>query len=183
MASRGFDTIGVRGTHQIGQLNTMWTKHMVNGAKALENIDNYLLVELSRNADTGELECKTLTDETKKGYLVTTIEEEHLLQTDGFNEEYVDFYNAKDEMVRITDVEAQKNTRFETSAFSLNAGVTEAKKGYVAHFDASTKKYIVSNPASAHADYANAVNKFEVVDVDTDLGYAFGVTTIRLMSV
>lgn len=182
MASRGLKFIGERGTHQIGQLNTKWTKHLANGAKATEDFDNYLLVELSYNTDQ-ELVCKVLTDNTKKGYLATTIEEESLLQTDGFSEEYVDFYNAEGEMVRVTDVDAQKNSRFETSAFSLNAGVTEAKKGFVAHFDVTTKKYIISNPASAHADYAGAVNKFEVVDVDTDFGYAFDVATIRLMSI
>lgn len=182
MGSRGYKTIGERGEHEIGSLNTKWTKHMVNGAKALEDFDNYLLVEIAYDAE-GELVCKVLTDATKKGYLATTIEEEDLLQTDGFNEEYTDFYNAKGDMVRITDVDAQKNSRFETSAFSLNSGVVAAKRGFVAHFDPTTKKYIVSNPESAHADYATAVNKFEVVDIDTDFGYAFGKTTIRLMSV
>lgn len=182
MASRGYQTIGQRGNHEIGSLNTKWTVHLANGAMATEDFDNYLLVELDRNEE-GDLTCKVLTDSTKKGYLATTIEEEHLLQTDGFNEEYVDFFNGEGEMVRVTDVDAQKNSRFETSAFSLNDGVAEAKKGFVAHFNPATKKYIVSNPASAHADYAGAVNKFEVVDVDTDFGYAFEKTTIRLMSI
>ena len=182
MASRGYNVLSTGGSHEIGQLNTTWTKHMVNGAKALEDFDNYILVEIFYNDDQ-ELVCKPLSDVTKKGYLVTTIEEEHLLQTDGFNEEYTDFYNAAGEMVRITDVKEQKNTRFETSAFTLNTGVSKAKRGFVAHFDPSTQKYMVSDPESPHADYENAVNKFEVVDVDTDFGYAFDKTTIRLMSV
>lgn len=181
MSSRMFKTIGERGTHEIGQLNTKWTVHMANGAVASEDFDNYLLVELFY--DEGQLKCKVLTDNTKKGYLATTIEEEDLLQTDGFSEEYVDFFNGKDEMVRITDVDQQKNSRFETSAFSKNTGVTTISKGFVAHFDPTTKKYIVSNPASAHADYVTAVNKFEVVDEDSDFGYAFDKATIRLMSI
>ena len=181
MSSRGYKLIGERGDHAIGNLNSKWTVHMVNGAMAAEDFDNYLLVEVYRN-DEGDLECKVLTDVTKKGYLATTIEEEDLLQTDGFSEEYVDFFNAKGDMVRITDVKAQPNSRFETSAFAKNAGVTEIKRGFVAHFDPATKKYIVSDPASAHEDYANAVNKFEVVDEDSDFGYAFEVPTIRLMS-
>lgn len=176
MATRLFDTISTRGTHEVGQLNTKWTVHMVNGAIADEDIENYTLVELFY--DSGILKCKQLTDETKKGYLVTTVEEDQLM--DG--EEYLDFYNAEGEIVRITDVTEQKNSRFETSAFSKNAGVTTIAKGYVAHFDPTTKKYIVSNPASAHADYAGAASKFEVVDEDSELGYALDKTTIRLMS-
>lgn len=182
MSSRGYRTIGERGTHEIGQLNTKWTVHMVNGAMADEDFDNYLLVELFYDAEE-QLKCKVLTDNTKKGYLATTIEEEDLLQTDGFKEEYVDFFNGKDEMVRITDVVEQKNSRFETSAFTKNTGVTTIKKGHVAHFDTATKKYIVSNPSSAHADYADSVNKFEVVDPDSDFGFALEVPTIRLMSI
>ena len=186
MASRGYVNLTTAGSHEIGQLNTPWAKHMVNGAIAIEDIDNYLLVEIARDfteTDDNELQCKVLSDNTKKGYLATTIEEEDLLQEGGFSENYADFYNAIGDMVRITDVDVQKNIRFETSAFTLNDGLTEAKKGYVAHFDPTTKKYIVSDPDSAHSDYSNAYNKFEVVDIDTDFGYAFDVTTIRLMSI
>ena len=189
MASRAYGTIGVRGNHEIGTLNSKWAKHMVNGAMATEDIDNYLLVELERNED-GDLTCKALTDTTTKGYLATTIEEEDLMQTDGFNEEYVDFFNGEDEMVRITDVDVQKNVRFETSAFSKNAGgegegteVTEVKRGMVAHFDPNTKKYIVSLASDTASAYDTAANKFEVVGVDTDFGYAFDKETIRLMSI
>lgn len=177
MSTRLFDILSTRGNHEIGALNTMWTKHMANGAIADENIENYTLVEIYWT--DGELHCKQLTDVAKKGYLVTTVEEDQLM--DG--EEYVDFYNAKGEIVRITDVAEQKNSRFETSAFILNEGVSAVANGYVAHFDPTTKKYIVSDPASPHADYANAVNKFEVVDNDSALGYAFDKDTIRLMSI
>ena len=189
MASRGYNVISTEGNHEVGSLNTKWVKHMANGAMATESIDNYLLVETSRNVD-GELECKALTDATIKGYLVTTVEEEDLLQTDGFSEEYTDFYNAKEEMVRITDVDAQKNARFETSAFELNADgvtnggtiVTEVKKGQVAHFNPATKKYMISDATDPATAFATAVNTFEVVDPDSDFGYAFEKTTVRLMS-
>ncbi|MGJ0846627.1 hypothetical protein ACR77J_08055 [Tissierella praeacuta] len=178
MATRLYDLLSQKGNHEIGSLNTKWTVHMTNGAIADENIENYTLVEIYYNNE-GELRCKQLTDTKKKGYLVTTVEEDQLME----GEEYVDFYNGKNEIIRITDVKVQLNSRFETSAFSKNADVTEVKRGYVAHFDPTTKKYIISNPASAHADYADAVNKFEVVDEDSMFGYAFDKPTIRLMSI
>ena len=133
MASRLFDIISTRGNHEIGSLNTKWTKHMANGAIADEDIENYTLVE-TYWVD-GELHCKYLTDVTKKGYLVTTVEEDQLME----GEEYTDFYNAEGEIVRITDVAAQKNTRFETSAFTLNEGVGAVAVGMVAHFDPASK--------------------------------------------
>lgn len=176
MASRMYDLLTQRGNHEIGNLNTKWTVHMTNGAMAAEDMENFTLAEVFY--ENGIEKCKYLTDVKKKGYLITTVEEEHLL--DG--EEYTDFYNAKGEMVRLTDVEAQKASRFETSAFEKNTGVETIQKGYVAHFDPTTKKYIISEPTSPHADYADAVNKFEVVEVDTDFGVPFDKTTIRLMS-
>ena len=177
MATRLFDAISQKGNHEIGSLNTKWTVHMTNGAEAKEDIENYTLVETFY--ENGILKCKYLTDVEKKGYLVTTVEEDQLME----GETYVDFYNAKGEIVRLTDVKAQPNTRFETSAFTKNNGVTKIQKGYVAHFDPNTRKYIVSDPEYPHASYANAVNKFEVVDEDSDFGYAFDKPTIRLMSI
>lgn len=177
MATRMFDTLSQKGNHEIGSLNTKWTTHIANGAVATENVENYTLVETWY--EENELKCKPLTSTTKKGYLATTIEEEQLLE----GEEYVDFYNAIGEIVRVTDVKEQKNSRFETSAFTKNAGVSAIVRGMVAHFDPATKKYIVSNPTSPHASYANAVNKFEVVDEDSEFGYAFDKPTIRLMSI
>ena len=177
MATRMYKALTEKGNHEIGSLNTKWTVHMANGAIADEDIENYTLVEIYWVED--ELHCKYLTDVTKKGYLVTTVEEDQLME----GEEYTDFYNAEGEIVRITDVEAQKNSRFETSAFVLNEGLDSVKRGYVAHFDPETKKYIVSDPAAPHADYERAVNKFEVVNEDSDFGYAFDKPTIQLMSI
>ena len=177
MASRLTDALSVSGNHEIGQLNTKWTVHLANGAKATENMENFTLAEIFY--DGGVLKCKQLTDATKKGYLVTTVEEDQLL--DG--ETYTDFYNGKNEVVRLTDVKVQLNSRFETTAFSKNTGVVDIEEGYVAHFDPATKKYIVSAPATLHADHATAINHFEVVDADSEFGYAFDKPTIRLMSV
>lgn len=178
MATRLYDAISQRGEYNIGSLNSKWTVHMVNGAIVDEDVENYTLVEIFYDAE-GELHCKQLTDVKNKGYLVTTVEEDQLME----GEEYTDFYNGEGEIIRITDVKVQTNSRFETSAFSKNAGVTDIKKGFVAHFDPTTKKYIVSNSSSAHADYDNAVNKFEVVDEDSPFGFPFDKQTIRLMSV
>ena len=187
MASRLFDAISNKGNYNIGALNSKWTKHMVNGAILdSDKVENYTLVEIFYDED-GELHAKQLTDPKKKGYLVTTVEEDQLLE----GEEYVDFYNAKGEIIRITDVDEQKNSRFETSAISLNEGgvgsggskVASIKNGMVAHFDPTSKTYVVSDKASPATAYDTAINKFEVVDSDTDLGYAFDKPTIRLMSI
>ena len=185
MATRMNDVLTQRGNHEIGNLNTKWTKHMANGAIADENIENYTLVETLWT--DGELHCKQLTDATKKGYLITTVEEEQLME----GEEYVDFYNAAGEIIRLTDVDAQKNSRFETSAFVLNddavanggSAISAVQVGQVAHFDPASKKYMISDPSSPATAYDTAVNKFEVVGADTDFGYAFDKTTIRLMSI
>lgn len=178
MATRLYDSIGNRGDYEIGSLNSKWTVHMVNGAIADENIENYTLVETFYDSE-GELRCKQLTDVATKGYLVTTVEEDQLME----GEEYVDFYNGKGEIIRLTDVKVQPNSRFETSAIEKNVGVTGIKRGFVAHFDPATKKYMISDPTAAHADYDGAVNKFEVVDEDTPFGYPFEKYTIRLMSI
>jgi hypothetical protein len=137
-------------------------------------MDNYLLAELGTRDADGNLTCQTLTDVTKESFLITTVEEEQLME----GEEYVDFYNATSEPVRLTRLET--GVRFDTSAFSLNAGVTEVVRGLVAHFDPTTKKYILSTVGSPHASYATANKKFEVVDEDSDFGYALGKSTIKL---
>lgn len=178
MASRMYDAISKTGEHGIGDLNTKWAKHLVNGAITYENIDNYTLAELSGYDSDNNLTCKQLSDVKNEGFLVTTIEEEQLLQIGDYQETYPDFYNGKDEIVRLTRLE--KGVRFDTSSFSLNTGVTAVTVGMVAHFDPTTKKYIISVAATPHADYANAANKFEVVNPDSDFGYEYDVKTIKL---
>lgn len=174
MASVKYDALFNSVKHEVGSLNSIWATHLVNGAVALENMDNYILAEKAGYDTDGNLTCKALTDATKEGFLVTTVEEDQIME----GETYTDFYNAKDDMVRLTPV--VERLRFETSAFELNAGVTAPVKGFVAHFNPATKKFIVSDVATPHASYATAKNKFEVVGVDTDFGYGLDKTTIRL---
>jgi hypothetical protein len=42
----------------------------------------------------------------------------------------------------------------------------------VAHFDVTTKKYIVSTVVAPHADYATAYTKFIVVAQESDTEYS-----------
>lgn len=172
MASRMYDYYKEQnGTHKIGNLNSMWAKHIVNGVLATEDIENFTLVELY--FEDGVRKAKQLTDVTKPGYLVTTVEEDQLY--DG--ETYADFYNAEGEQIRVTYLEAP--LRFETDNFELNTGVSAVEVGMVAHFDPTNKTYIVSDVGSPHVDYENAYDKFYVVDEDTEFGYAFDKTTVR----
>ena len=184
MANYKMKVLLQEGTHEVGVLNSSQSRDIVNGAKLTGgDLDNFLLVEdAGWDEEDGRL-CKALSDNTKKGFLVTTIEEESLYADEEFLQgNYRDFYNAQGEFVRMTLLEAYV-TRFETSAFELNSGVDKATRGMVAHYDATKKKYIISKSASdAEAGYSTAVNKFEVVDVETDFGFNVGVPTIRLES-
>lgn len=179
MANRIFEQVFAQGTHEVGVVNTSWAKPVANGAKlTVADHDNYLLVEFNGYDTDGNRQCKPLTDTTKKGLIASTNEEESLYGDGALQGNYRDFYNKVGDPVKLTAQETY--VRFETSAYTLNTGVTAVARGLVAHYDVATKKYIVSNPASAHADYATSLNKYEVVDIDTDFGYNCGVTTIRL---
>lgn len=180
MANRIMKTLLQEGTHKVGTLNSSQSRDIVNGAKLTGgDLDNFLLVEDAGWDEDGRL-VKALSVNTKKGFLVTTIEEESLFADEEYLQgNYKDFYNAEGDFVKLTLLEAYV-TRFETSAFKLNSGVTKAERGLVAHYDATNKEYVLSKSSSAHADYANAVNKFEVVDVYTDFGANVGAETVRL---
>ena len=180
MANRIFKSLFTEGNHEVGTVNTSWAKPIANGAiLTTADIDNYLLVEFDGYNSDGVRQCKPLTDTTKKGLLVTTVEEESLFADEAsIQGNYKDFYNEVGEIVNLTIQE--EYLRFETSAFTLNTGVTAPTYGHVAHYDTATKKYIISNPASAHADYATAGNKYEVVDPSTDFGFNVGKACVRL---
>lgn len=179
MASRIMKILTQTGTHGIGTLNTAWAKQVANGAKlTTADVDNYTLVEMDGRDADGNKQCKQLSAKANKAFLVTTVEEEQLQNIGIIQETYVDFYNEVGEMVRLTRPEV--GVRFETSSWSFNAGVTVAIKGLVAHFDTATKKYILSTSGAPHADYAGSSVQFEVVDEDTDFGYAYAVPTVRL---
>jgi hypothetical protein len=172
MASRGIDALKVRGTHNIGALNSLKIKTLANGALVDEanGIDNFTMVELAFDAN-GERTCKQLAGVDHKTYLIATIERR--LET----EELVDFYNANGEMARI--VIPEDGLRFQSSAYSLNAGVNAVDKGQIAHFDPTTKKYIISAANAPHADYATSNVKLLVVSDEEDLEYTAGKTLVR----
>jgi hypothetical protein len=158
MATRQLDIMKNRGNHEVGNLCSWDITTLPFGAKCAEDIDNFLLVELDFDAE-GQRVCKTLTDVGNKAYLIAAPENRMLGNV--LTEELVDFYNGKDEFARIVVLEEM--TRFESSAFSKNTGVTDIVNGMVAHFDPETKKYIVSSASAPHADYAGSSVKFTVV--------------------
>lgn len=173
MASRILKALQEVGNHAVGNLNSLKVKTVAHGALVEgADIDNFTLVELGFNAD-GERTCKQLSAIDKKAYLIASPETRYLGEAMG------DFYNAVGERARIVILESGY-TRFETSAFSLNSGVTEVQRGQVAHFDPATKKFIISAAGSPHADYAGSSAKFLVVNSEEDMEYTFGVPMVRL---
>ncbi|MFS0657365.1 hypothetical protein AB1L07_01905 [Niallia alba] len=173
MASRILKALTEVGTHTVGNLNSMKIKTLAHGALVEgADIDNFTLVELGFNAD-GERTAKQLSAIDKKAYLIATPEVRYL------GEAMVDFYNGLGERARIVIFEPGY-TRFETSAFTLNTGVSAVAKGQVAHFDPATKKFIISEVGSAHEDYAGSSAKFLVVNSEDDMEYTLGAATVRL---
>lgn len=150
--------------HNVGSLN-QWEKELLNQGAKVEGaaIDNYCLGELGFNVK-GERTVKHLTDKTKKGVLVASVED--------FLSEYEtisQFYNDVNEWARV--VYQTPNHHIECSNYkAANAG-KEIKVGQKAHYDTTEKKYVVSNDTSDHADYATAGNKYLVVAIpDHTLG-------------
>lgn len=173
MASRILKALQEVGKHATGNLNSLKVKTVANGA-IIDGapVDNFTLVELGFNGD-GERIAKQLSDKANKAYLVATPETRYL------GEAITDFYNEVGERVRIVVLEANY-TRFDTSAFTKNAGVAEIKNGQVAHFDPATKKFIISTAGSAHADYADSSAQFIVVSNEDDMQYTQGQPLVRL---
>lgn len=181
MANIKYDALFAEGKHEVGTINSSYARELVNGAKLTEaNADNYTLVELAGFDEEGVRICKPLSDKAKKGFILSTIEEESLFGDGDYvlQGNYNDFYNAVGDMCKLTIQD--DFVRFETSAFEKNSDVDSVKKGMVAHYDTTKKKYIVSKPDSAHEDYEASANKYEVVDEDSDFGINVGKTTIRL---
>jgi hypothetical protein len=174
MSSRLMEAYKTTGTHEVGNLNNWNIKVLPYGAIVTDAaVDNYTLVELSFN-DDGERTCKQLAAKGTKAYLVAAPEERFI---DG--EQMVDFYNAVDDRARIVIMEAYV-TRFETSAFAKNEGLEAITVGLPAHFDVTTKKFIISDGTTNHADYAGSSAQFVVVATEDDLEYTCGAALIRL---
>jgi hypothetical protein len=160
--------------HEVGNLTEWDIRVLPNGAiVTTADVDNFTLVELGFDATTKERTCKQLSANTNKAYLIASPERRYI-----DNEPMVNFYNAIGDRARIVILEISK--RFDTSAFTLNTGVTEIVNGLVAHFDVATKKFILSTAGAAHADYATASAQFVVVDSESNLEYTLGKATIRL---
>lgn len=173
MATRQLKAFSEKGNHEVGNLNSLKVKTVAHGAVIVgADVDNFTLVELGFNAE-GRRTAKQLAAKGNKAYLIAAPETRYL------GEEMVDFYNAVGDDARIVILEAAY-TRFDTSAFTKNTGVTEIAKGQVAHFDVATKKFIVSAAGSAHADYATSSAQFLVVSNEEDIEYTHGKATIRL---
>ncbi|MBD1379208.1 hypothetical protein [Metabacillus arenae] len=172
MATEQLKAFSEEHNHAVGNLNSLKVKTVANGA-IVENadIDNFTLVQLSFNAD-GERVARQLSAVTNKSYLIAAPETRYM------GEAMTDFYNAVGDRARIVVLEAAY-TRFETSAYSLNTGVTEITNGQVAHFDPATKKFIISASGTPHVDYANASAKFLVVSNEEDIAYTFGKPMVR----
>lgn len=172
------------GTHNVGSLNTIQAKTLANGAKVTGvALDNWVLVELAGFDEEGVRLCKALSDKTKSAYLVATPEQRFL------GEDIAHFFNDVDEMVRPVLLESHY-TRFEASNYTLNEGgvdngtkVTEVENGQVAHFDVATQKYIISDVASPHADFATSAFQFEVVADLNDTAGNFLQPTVRFMCI
>lgn len=160
--------------HNVGSLNN-WGKTVLNqGAIAKEKMDNFTLVTLEFNATSGEREAAPLADNAKKGYLVAS-PEEYMREYESISS----FFNGKGERVRVVTLEP--GVRFECSNVDFNKKTGDAptdghplKNGQHAHYDHTSKKFIISNDAAAvpstntnmHTGYQNAVNKVVLVDKD-----------------
>lgn len=173
MATRQSQILKQKGTHEVGNLNNISVKTVNHGAIIVNaDVDNFTLVELGFDAN-GERTAKQLAAKGNKAYLVASPEARYM------GEELVDFYNAVGERARIVVLEPAY-TRFDTSAFTLNAGVSAVANGLVAHFDVTTKKYILSSAGAAHADYATSSAQFVVVSDEDDMEYSLGKATVKL---
>lgn len=156
--------------HTVGSLNNHDIRMVNMGARCNADIDNFNIVELGFN-DKGERTCSLLSDITKKGYLIASVEE-YLDQYENISA----FFNGKDEMARIVIQEA--GMRFEASNVVGSDTSAQIKNGMKAHFDPSKNQYIVSNGKTEDSAFATAGNKYIVVDaVGNTLG---GQQTYRL---
>lgn len=170
MATRFEAILKSRGEHSVGNINSWEIETFANGAVCAEDIDNFRLVEVGYSAE-GEATCTYLKDAATRGLLICSPETRHFEF-----EEMCDFYNGKEERARLTYLTEGK--RFQTSAFAMNAGVTEIKAGMVAHFDPATKKFIISKADAAHAAFATAGNQFVVYHQETDMEFSIDDQTL-----
>lgn len=167
MASRIQDALTSQGNHAVGNLNSLKVKTVSRGATVVgAPIDNFTLGELGFD-DQGNRTVKQLSAVDKKAVLVAAPETRYL------GEAMADFYNGVGENVRCVILE-EGYTRFDTSAFSGTPA-----NGKVAHFDPTTKKFIISDTVPVSGDYTTAVATFVVVDHEDNIEYTTGQELVR----
>lgn len=173
MASRITQAYTTVGTYGVGNINSFKIRTVPNGAiVSTADIHNFTIGELGFNAN-GERTVVQLSAKANRGVLVASPERRF-----AEGEVLADFYNAVGEPARAIILDL--GVRFETSSFSKNTGVTTLSNGMVAHFDVTTKKFIISASGSPHTDYAGSANQFVVVATDTDLTAIDGQAVVRL---
>lgn len=170
MATKAFKALTEQDLHTVGNIVSPSKQvfDVPNGALFTADTDNFTLVELGFDEE-GNRTAKPLTVATKKGYLVAAPELRYL--GEGIGEFYVGA-GERGRIVRLTD-----GLIIDSSAFILN-GVAEVKAGQSAHFDVTTRKFIVHD--GSHADFATAYDKFTVTANEADLRYNLGQATVRL---
>lgn len=143
--------------HNVGSLNE-WNKRVLNQGAIISGgaLDNFTLVELGFDVDGNRI-ATALSATTKMGYLLASVEE----YMEQYGETMSCFYNEVGERGRIVILDV--TDRFEASNFVKADTGKEIKNGQKAHYDALTKKFIISNGVSNHADYATAANTYVVV--------------------
>lgn len=160
MATDMSKALATEGTHGVGNLHSHNPSTLNHGALVVDApIDNYTIGELGFT-DGGERSVKQLSAKTNKGVLVASPERRYL--GEGMSE----FYNDIGDRARIINIQVGE-TRFDSSSYELNTSVTEVKAGQVAHFSVAKKKFIISESASAHADYATSALQLVVVSNET----------------
>lgn len=157
--------------HAVGSLSN-WNKDVVNLGAIVQDdaIDNWEIVELEITA-AGNRECKQLTANGNKGYLIASVED----YIEGM-ETIKNFYNMKGERARI--VRLKPGMRFECSNYTAAADVAAnpIKNGNTVHFDIPSKTFMIGNNGQ-HPEYGAAGHKFVVVDAEGN--YLDGQHTIR----
>lgn len=171
MASKKFNALTQIDKHTVGNLvsSHQYIQDIPYGAKALEDVDNFHIVELS--FVDGERSFKGLTDVTHEQFLVAAVERR--LLNPMLDEGIIEFYNGVGERARI--IRLQKGLIFDTSAFSNAADI---KQGDKAHYDPATKKFIIHD--GTHADFTKAEKQFQVLSDEDNLEYTLGAPMVRL---
>lgn len=157
--------------HAVGSLVSMdkYIQDVPNGAIATADTDNFSLVKLGFNAQ-GQRTFSPLTANTEKSFLVAAKEVRFL------NEHLSEFFVATGERARI--VFLTEGLQIGVSNFTLKAGITAVTAGQNAHWDVTSKSFLIHD--GTDAGFADANVKFTVVSNETDIDYTLGVPMVTL---